>query len=338
MVTLVEKLPTTFTGSNAATMKRLTRVDRLESSGSLLLIDPTHEANPWASGVPADHAVIPNILADTGIYGNTAAARDAKLRVPAAFTGTAGKIERTGRGGLHGISPQAGTAVLQSGPSLGFPIELMRYILANPDHRYYMGYWGRITRGVPSTGYSSHGIISINGNGQQTNSFLFSLSMNPTAATKWNARPTEAAEHDLGHTENPYNSQPGNKFLAKASAGWLTTNSTKPNALPGDGTEQAVTGSYAGGCINWGSSLPMDGIGATGTTGTGVFNAGAASTTTKDTAPSHILYRLYLEDLTVSGRSHADVAAIDHALYTEEVLTDGGRYYADTFTDPATLP
>lgn len=29
--------------------------------------------------------------------------------------------------------------------------------------------------------------------------------------------------------------------------------------------------------------------------------------------------------------------AIDHALYTTHVLTAGGRYYGDTYTDPATV-
>lgn len=50
-----------------------------------------------------------------------------------------------------------------------------------------------------------------------------------------------------------------------------------------------------------------------------------------------IVYRAYLEDLTVSGRTYAQVDAIDYALYTKEVLTAGGRYYGDTWTDPTTL-
>jgi hypothetical protein len=49
-------------------------------------------------------------------------------------------------------------------------------------------------------------------------------------------------------------------------------------------------------------------------------------------------YRFYLEDLTVSGRSHTEVDALDLALYTAEVLTVGGRYQGDTTpTDPATV-
>lgn len=54
-------------------------------------------------------------------------------------------------------------------------------------------------------------------------------------------------------------------------------------------------------------------------------------------SPSHILYRIYAEDLTVSGRTYAQVAAIDQQEYTREVLTAGGRYYGDTFSDPATV-
>lgn len=53
---------------------------------------------------------------------------------------------------------------------------------------------------------------------------------------------------------------------------------------------------------------------------------------------SSIFYRAYIEDLTVSGRTYAEVDAIDYALYTKEVLTPGGRYYGDTYTDPATIP
>lgn len=51
-----------------------------------------------------------------------------------------------------------------------------------------------------------------------------------------------------------------------------------------------------------------------------------------------VFYRFYLEDLTVSGRSYAQVDALDFAEYTKQVLTAGGRYYGDTFTAPSTIP
>lgn len=56
-----------------------------------------------------------------------------------------------------------------------------------------------------------------------------------------------------------------------------------------------------------------------------------------NTAPSEIIYRLYIEDLTVSGRTYAQVDALDKALY-DAAFASGGRFYNDTHTDPATLP
>ena len=52
---------------------------------------------------------------------------------------------------------------------------------------------------------------------------------------------------------------------------------------------------------------------------------------------SYVIYRAYLEDLTVSGRTYAEVAAIDYALFDAAVQVSGGRYHGDTHTDPATL-
>lgn len=52
---------------------------------------------------------------------------------------------------------------------------------------------------------------------------------------------------------------------------------------------------------------------------------------------SWVLYSYYVEDLTVSGRTYAQVDALRSAAYTADVLTAGGRYYGDTFTDPLTV-
>lgn len=53
---------------------------------------------------------------------------------------------------------------------------------------------------------------------------------------------------------------------------------------------------------------------------------------------SMIFYGFYMEDLTVSGRTYAQVNALVKAKYDKDVKTAGGRYYGDTFTDPATMP
>lgn len=55
--------------------------------------------------------------------------------------------------------------------------------------------------------------------------------------------------------------------------------------------------------------------------------------------PSILFYRAYVEDLTVSGRTFAQVAAIDEAEYIAQVRTEGGRYFGDTWNVPsAVLP
>lgn len=51
-----------------------------------------------------------------------------------------------------------------------------------------------------------------------------------------------------------------------------------------------------------------------------------------------IHYRTYVEDLTISGRSYQEVSDLDSSLFTAAVLTPGGRYHGDTFTDPTTVP
>jgi len=52
--------------------------------------------------------------------------------------------------------------------------------------------------------------------------------------------------------------------------------------------------------------------------------------------PSMIMYRAYIEDLTVSGRTYATVDAIDKQMY-DAAFAVGGKFYGDSFTDPTTI-
>jgi hypothetical protein len=63
----------------------------------------------------------------------------------------------------------------------------------------------------------------------------------------------------------------------------------------------------------------------------GALNAYSTAMGGSTAAPSFILYRFYLEDLTVSGRSYAEVDAIDYALWQTD-FGAGGRFAGDTFT------
>lgn len=85
----------------------------------------------------------------------------------------------------------------------------------------------------------------------------------------------------------------------------------------------------------------------TGQSGTGVIstnnitfglgNFGLWQSLNINKCPSRILYRVYVEDLTVSGRTYAQVDAIDYALY-QAAFASGGKFYNDTYTNPTTIP
>ena len=81
--------------------------------------------------------------------------------------------------------------------------------------------------------------------------------------------------------------------------------------------------------------------GVTGAPRTFQLGAGMLSSYTgatyRNKQNSVILYRAYIEDLTVSGRTYAEVDALDYALY-QAAFAAGGRYFGDTYTDPVTLP
>lgn len=52
-------------------------------------------------------------------------------------------------------------------------------------------------------------------------------------------------------------------------------------------------------------------------------------------SPSFAVYRIYIEDLTLSGRTYAQVKAIDDAEFAKAFAV-GGRFHGDTWSNPAT--
>jgi len=68
-----------------------------------------------------------------------------------------------------------------------------------------------------------------------------------------------------------------------------------------------------------------------------IFGNNGSSSALTNQCPSDIFYRGYCEDLTVSGRSYADVDALDKALW-DAAFAAGGRFAGDTFTAPSTFP
>lgn len=61
---------------------------------------------------------------------------------------------------------------------------------------------------------------------------------------------------------------------------------------------------------------------------------GARDAITVNAAPSIAAYVIYTENLTASGRTFAQVDAALKADFTQRVLTPGGKYHGDSWTDP----
>lgn len=87
-------------------------------------------------------------------------------------------------------------------------------------------------------------------------------------------------------------------------------------------------------------------VGASGTMGTiptqframlaRIANEGAYQNLEINKTGSMIFYKVYIEDLTVSGRTFAEVDILFKSQY-DAAFAVGGAYYGDSYTDPATL-
>jgi len=108
----------------------------------------------------------------------------------------------------------------------------------------------------------------------------------------------------LGQRSDPPAEALGNFYAAGAQNGWV-------GAKPGTAAQSE--------CVHW-------------------FGArGLYESFQRNKAASGVWYRIYIEDLTTSGRTFAAVDAADKALY-DAAFGVGGRFNADGFTSPATLP
>lgn len=133
-----------FTGPNVKDLPKVAYTDPLEASGSLMLLDMTHPMAGLPSGVPAHGATYPNMFAKNAETllgsGSTGLLIQSVYKAP-----ENGKVERSGKGGIHAIQ-----SITQTGEKEGFqlrlPVALVDYFKANPTHSYYVSQWGKTTR------------------------------------------------------------------------------------------------------------------------------------------------------------------------------------------------
>lgn len=274
--------------------------DAIESKGSLMLFDG---ASPTAqfTGVPGVGSIIPNVFRENAkkLTGDLTAV---DLVVSAKSTASDFLVERTGKGGIHGIISQNSTTSNPYVYYLSSQSALSDYIRSNSLHQFYVSIWTRITRiGIQTGGSQSpfhftNNVTATGNNFWHMQEGVFWPSTGPTFVSRFSL-PT-AGDHSSSLTS----SVPFTRFTNGSFIGHSGTMPTAANRIQ---------------------------------LGVGTFDAWWSLNFNK--APSRIIYRAYIEDLTVSGRTYAQVHALDKALY-DAAFAPGGKFHGDTYTSPSTIP
>lgn len=272
----------------------------LPREGSLLLLEPGHPMDPWEGIIPAS---IPNLVADSA----------AATGFPATLTQQSGsetglnatnRAERTSKGGLH-LAHNPTDETGSSGWALRF-VRAEVNALKDLKHNLYQSVWGRVTDGhtAPASGTMiQHGVGGGHVSAFRKSGFSGVLG---TAGHIVYKRGSDAAVLDTS-----LGIPVGSIFIA----------SNLDTAL--FYTQQPTHVYFTTSDTEWLLML--------------LGNVGFQDASLRGDQGSQIYYRVYVEDLTISGRTWEEAYTADLAEYTKQVLTEGGRYYGDTWTDPAVL-
>jgi hypothetical protein len=267
------------------------------AAGPLIMFEPGNPFQPLV-GVPANGAHLPNLAGELAQATIGAAPGNLVAASTAHEAGsTRALIERSALGGLHMMNSQAHQDATFENFQVALPAAIEAFLAAHTDHDLYVSVWWRETRAC-AAGYN--GVNHLAGIRKGATSWITS------SGDRWLS---------IGSQSNNLHQTPAT------------------GTLLGRGSDRSgAVGSYLmwiGGGVAASPSTPFDPTGP-------LVLLGAAVAAQVNKLPSQLLYRVYVEDLTVSGRSTADVITIDQADYTAQCKTVGGRYYGDTWTDPAT--
>lgn len=290
--------------------------DPMLSSGSMWLFDPSLDEGAFV-GVPANASVKPNVAwekAAAVLGGGNATTLGTYAAVVNTNGGADVLAERTPKGALHAILSQNSAYV--GGSNQGIIIEpnaaIQTYLDQHVDDDWFFSVWFKVTRkpltnppgGDPAV---NSALQSVMHKAQNTSAYLFhmqNLDIAPASGT--------LGESNLPSAQIYSGVTLGEPLLR--SVGTSAYTGTKP-ALGGGGLASQQYGLHValGSFDAW-----------------GYYNNGAA--------PSIALYRAYAENLTVSGRTYAQVAGIDRVLFAAAFAPTGGAFSGDSYTDPATFP
>ena len=293
------QVPIAWTGdtSNMPTLVGLS-TDSILSSGSLLLLDPTDTANPWAAGTPANGAALPNLAWDRAsdlVGGGDNAALAISFVNSLTLTGGSpeARFERSVKGGLHGLVSQVNSGSSSNYAAIVPPAAIIAYLYANPGHAYFFSIWAQVDR--ETTASQDPIYLLYNAGAPPTSNYLaYAVAQNAANAAP---APGNASPHGIGSRNSGGFRAAVPSILNQGFTGWTGTGATSAANLA---MLPAIWGNY-----------------------------GAFASLTRNKAKSFTLNRLYLEDLTVSGRSYATVDALDNGLFGA-AFSSGGKFYGDS--------
>jgi len=272
----------------------------MPKTGALVLLEPGHPYAPWSGLFPANPDSIPNLAKDS------AAAMGATIGFTYGGSGlnATNRAERTSKGGIH--LAHLGSDVTANSGLLLQSSDVTKYIQTKKP-KIYISAWLRPTalRTAPANG----GLVQT-----LTSSSSHFATFNKGGFTG---------------VAGTYTSR-GYKF---GDAGYIQAGMPAAQLLP------SFVDSYvdAAALLADKPTEPFMNAANTAFYPMMVGNVGYQDSAVKGDQGSQVYYRVYVEDLTVSGRTYAQARNLDLAEYTKQVLTPGGRYYGDTFTAPATL-
>lgn len=202
-------------------------------------------------------------------------------------------LERSRAGGIH-AALAATNMTVGNGVTLRMPDAVKAYIRAHLGHEWYFSFAGRTTRAAANPDTAGKSVA-------------FALLSSPSEVGIGVVTDGYVGTYDLGF------SGPGAAPDAWNAVG-VTHRQVGSSTLPASiGTAAASSvDALAWMVANVAFNQWADRPGASG---------------------AKILYYAYAEDLTVSGRTYAQVAALDRAYLTAQVAT-GGLYAGDTWTAP----
>lgn len=283
---------------NNANAPLISLYDPIESrAGSIYLWDGARQKDTTALGVGNS---LPNLIAGL----NSIAAGKQFSQVLKNTSGDTGyvKTEKTNKGGLHFIASQSRASAITGELFTGISAntDLLNFIyndlMVESNPDLYISIWDKVTL-TADKGANTYGPQVVYANGN-TNNYAFYMQSRQ-----------RSMQQIGGSTVN--------------KTGLLTID---PVSIGKDNYHQ----------------INLKGVAGTGILAATPFLIGTGqcspwnSSQTLNASPSYILYRIYIEDLARSGRTFAQVKAIDDAEFAK-AFAAGGRFYGDTHSDPATV-